>query len=221
MPNFTKDIAYGATSPDVTNLQNFLIKNGYATFTGATGYFGDKTKAAVAKFQMAHLIAPASGIFGPKTRAAVNATLTGASLYGAKLASMATSLLGVDVTPLDEVSDDVACATSVNAVFLKTFGKYIGGGASTEEMRAILVSDSRFQKIDVPEAGCIIISATGLGKNPAMPHGHVGIVLDINRVASNNSANGIWDVHYSVQTWRDRYEIIGKYPVEFFRVIKS
>ena len=66
---FTRDLTVGSRGDDVTCLQNSLIGAGHATFT-ATGYFGNLTKAAVAKWQAANGVAPAAGYFGPKSRAA-------------------------------------------------------------------------------------------------------------------------------------------------------
>lgn len=215
MLNFSNDIAYGTISSDVTRLQQYLIDNHYADFTQTSGYFGDKTKLAVAKFQSLHGIVPTSGVFGPKTRAMIDAVIPSNQT---KLLATVLSMLGKDATPLDAVSDEVACAETVNAVFTRAFGVPIGGRASTALMRQVLVTDSRFKKLDAFEPGCIIISATGLGNNPAMPHGHAGIVIDANRVASNNSLNGILDIHYTVPSWIARYQIQGGFLVEFFKV---
>lgn len=69
--SFNRDLDIGATGPDVTALQNWLIGKGYAITAGATGYFGAQTQAALAAYQAANGISPAAGYFGPKTRAVV------------------------------------------------------------------------------------------------------------------------------------------------------
>lgn len=71
--SFSRDLTIGSTGADVTALQNFLIKEGYAIAAGATGYFGGQTQAALAKYQAANGITPAAGYFGPITRAKVSA----------------------------------------------------------------------------------------------------------------------------------------------------
>lgn len=70
---FTRDLTIGSSGADVTALQNWLIKGGYAIPAGATGYFGAQTQSALAKYQAAAGITPAAGYFGPVTRAKVNA----------------------------------------------------------------------------------------------------------------------------------------------------
>lgn len=63
---FNKNLTVGARGADVTALQEFLA------VTPVTGYFGPKTKAAVASYQRTNNISPAAGFFGPMTRASVN-----------------------------------------------------------------------------------------------------------------------------------------------------
>jgi peptidoglycan hydrolase-like protein with peptidoglycan-binding domain len=70
---FSKDLTIGSTGADVTALQKWLISKGHPLAAGATGYFGAQTKAALAAWQAANGVAPASGYFGPITRAKVNA----------------------------------------------------------------------------------------------------------------------------------------------------
>jgi hypothetical protein len=72
-----------ATGGDVTQLQNFLIANGYLTGTSATGYFGAQTKAAVGQLQIARGIVSspqdsAYGFVGPRTRGALVCSGSGA-----------------------------------------------------------------------------------------------------------------------------------------------
>jgi peptidoglycan hydrolase-like protein with peptidoglycan-binding domain len=74
---FLRDLEVGMTGEDVRALQDFLIKQNTGTASqklsenGASGYFGELTKAALVEFQQARGISPASGYFGPVTRSAV------------------------------------------------------------------------------------------------------------------------------------------------------
>ncbi len=78
--SFTRDLTVGSVGADVMDLQKLLNSKGFTVATAGAGapgaestYFGAKTKAALAAFQAANGITPASGYFGPKTRAAVSA----------------------------------------------------------------------------------------------------------------------------------------------------
>jgi len=70
--SFSHNLTIGSTGAEVTALQNWLLAKGYSISAGATGHFGSLTRAALAKFQAANGITPASGYFGPKTRAAIH-----------------------------------------------------------------------------------------------------------------------------------------------------
>lgn len=70
-----KNLEIGASGQEIIWLQNFLIKTDTGAYaqklaqTGATGYFGLTTKKALAEYQEAAGINPASGYFGSITRA--------------------------------------------------------------------------------------------------------------------------------------------------------
>ena len=73
---FTKDLTLGVTGDDVKCLQQYLNAKGHqiaASGAGSPGresmYFGNLTKAAVAKWQAANSVSPAAGYFGAISRA--------------------------------------------------------------------------------------------------------------------------------------------------------
>lgn len=74
---FSRDLTVGVRGEDVAALQRYLIeKNAGASARalasiGATGYFGQLTKSALAEFQAVMGILPSAGYFGAKTRAYV------------------------------------------------------------------------------------------------------------------------------------------------------
>ena len=75
--NFAKNLSYGSTGTDVTELQKLLIAAGFdiplISKSGVPyGFFGPQTKAAVIAFQKANNIAPAAGFVGPITRGVLN-----------------------------------------------------------------------------------------------------------------------------------------------------
>lgn len=71
---FETNLRYGARSPEVTKLQEFLQDEGL--YTGPlSGNFYSLTLKAVKTFQTREAISPASGYFGPLTRTRANAII--------------------------------------------------------------------------------------------------------------------------------------------------
>ena len=71
---FTRSLTMGSRGEDVTCLQSYLMSTGHFTYAGgATGYFGNITKSAVAAWQAANGVSPAAGYFGPISRAKYDA----------------------------------------------------------------------------------------------------------------------------------------------------
>ena len=70
--SFTKDLTLKSSGSDVTCLQKALIAGGYSIPAGATGYFGNQTKAAVSMWQTAVGVSPTAGYFGSISRARWN-----------------------------------------------------------------------------------------------------------------------------------------------------
>ncbi|MDE2079692.1 MAG: peptidoglycan-binding protein [Patescibacteria group bacterium] len=68
---YTRDLTIGDTGADVAALQKFLIDGGYTIPAGPTGYFGQQTRVALAKYQKTNDINPSAGYFGPLTRASI------------------------------------------------------------------------------------------------------------------------------------------------------
>lgn len=64
-----RDLELDMEGEDVRSLQQLLIASGHSIPAGATSYFGSQTQAALAAYQAANGIAPASGYFGAVTRA--------------------------------------------------------------------------------------------------------------------------------------------------------
>ena len=73
---FMTDLMTGRSGADVTRLQQFLINRGHSIPAGATGFFGEQTRQALASYQRNENITPAAGYFGPVTRANINARCT-------------------------------------------------------------------------------------------------------------------------------------------------
>lgn len=71
-----RDLELGSVGEDVRALQEFLIASELPLPSGATGYFGSETAAALTSLQTKLKVSPAAGYFGPVTRAAILASET-------------------------------------------------------------------------------------------------------------------------------------------------
>ena len=69
---FQKDLNIGSKGTDVTELQKYLVLNGYLDSKYITGTFGKLTLTAVQKLQKNSKFVSTSGAFGPKTRVLLN-----------------------------------------------------------------------------------------------------------------------------------------------------
>ncbi|HUC01422.1 MAG TPA: peptidoglycan-binding protein [Candidatus Paceibacterota bacterium] len=79
-PPFMGTLSLGATGPLVSWLQQFLIASKYLTAVPApTGYFGTFTKAALAEFQTANGISPATGSLDATTTALIKTMIMATS----------------------------------------------------------------------------------------------------------------------------------------------
>lgn len=84
LPSFTRNLGPGQSGDDVKALQNWLISQGYQIPAGATGYYGDQTKNAVAAWQESIGLDTAGnpGYFGPRSMAALNMAVVGSNGAG-------------------------------------------------------------------------------------------------------------------------------------------
>lgn len=136
-----------------------------------------------------------------------------------KLYLAAVTRLGTDVSPKDEAPDDYGCVDSLQEVYKAAFQDYITTPKtlSTKILYQTLLFNPKFERIDHPERGCIVISPTGHSTKGA-PTGHCGIVGDCGIIMSNDSRNGLWLENYSVRSWITYYHDKLGFPVKFFRV---
>jgi len=120
-----------------------------------------------------------------------------------------------EATEIDEA--EVGCARAVNFLHKKTFGKEIGGGASTLKLYQALMTDLTFEEIQEAETGAIVISPTGMGNGKIV--GHVGI-CGAQGIMSNDSRKeyrGTWRLNFSYQFWSAYYHARGGLPILYFR----
>jgi len=124
--------------------------------------------------------------------------------------------IGVDASPDDLVDDVVGCAESVTTILQKHINMPIITGTYT--LFEYMNKSGNFARVDIPTAGNIVISPTGMGDGSM--RGHVGIIGRNDVIMSNDSYSGKWMANYTVQAWRSRYSGQGKMPVYFYKVIK-
>ena len=133
-----------------------------------------------------------------------------------KLFFAAQSFIGRDASPNDIAPDEYGCAESVNACHTSAFGFPIGGDVSTYRMYSKLKGNPLFVMVDSPLRGDIVIAPSGYG-NGKLSAGHVCIAGDNGVLMSNNSDTGLFDTKYTMESFKNRYQQLGGYPIYVFR----
>lgn len=134
-----------------------------------------------------------------------------------KLYATAKSFIGRDASPRDLAPDSLGCAESLNCVFETAFGKPIlKNVVGTAALLVQLKKDPRFVEVKKPEAGDIVMNASGTSTKGART-GHCG-VWGYEAVMSNNSATGKWSTHYTLASWKTYFETKLGFPTRYFRV---
>lgn len=134
-----------------------------------------------------------------------------------RLYAVAKGNLGIHCTLNDAVASEVGCAEALS-YNLKQAGFTVpsGGIAGTYDMLQFLKSNPQFQQVNVPQAGDIIMSATGTGNGSI--EGHVGCIGN-NGILSNDSATGLWLERWTLQRWQAYYAVAGGIPTYYFRAV--
>lgn len=200
------------TKEELDNMLNMGIKLD-------TGFIMSLVKQILALFKPK----PAVVVVPPVIPSLVTPSAPPAPTRAERLWTRALTKIGIDVTPKDEVSDEVACAQSVTAIYKEEFGEYIEnpGISTTKLFQAMLDQPTKFRRILTPTKGALIICATGYSSIPTTPidHGHVGIFADADVIMSNDSATGKWQKNYTLNTWAARWKIRGGYTIYIFEPI--
>lgn len=112
-----------------------------------------------------------------------------------RLAKLAERWIGQDVTPQDEVPDEVACVESLVRVAQPLYPE-LKGLTYTPILHSVLKMNKRFKATLTPKRGVIVVSPTK-GDNK----GHCGIFLSDQKICSNQSATGKWLQNYDWSSW--------------------
>lgn len=133
-----------------------------------------------------------------------------------KIYAIAKSCLGKDLC--GNVNIAYGCAETVNSIVEAAIGQPIGGGSSTYLMyQCLLTQSQRFVKVETPVTGDIVISPSGYSTKNVL-NGHVGIVGK-EGILSNNSANGLLQEDYTLESWTDYFQDLEGFPVYYFHVL--
>lgn len=143
-----------------------------------------------------------------------------------RLYTVAHALLtpGHDVSPKDRANDEVGCVESFCEVFKEAFGTYPDGTRqvpmlSTKAIKILFSGNpKRFKPTLDMLPGMIILSVTGEG-NGKVSNGHIGILDEGGKIMSNNSENGNWDTHLTIEKWVGYYRNVGGMKIYLIEVI--
>lgn len=130
-----------------------------------------------------------------------------------KLIKVSLDALDTDVTPKDEVADEVACAQVLSTLLKKVFPDFPILD-STKSLDMKLFSDKRFKRITQPKRGAIVVSP-----RTATVNGHCGVFITEERIGNNNSKTGLFMGSYSWQSWIKEFKERRKLSIYLYELI--
>ena len=136
------------------------------------------------------------------------------------LLRLAKDNLDRDITPEDNIPDEVACAETVSTLIKKVAPDF-PIIPHTMNLYKTLNSSLSFEPTLDLEPGNIIVSPTGHWRSNGSIIGHTGIILEGGKIASNNSFTGKFESNYTISSWVNRYRVRGGYPLYVFKMINK
>lgn len=136
--------------------------------------------------------------------------------YALKLYNASKAAMGKDITPADNIPDNVACVAQLQEVHRRAFGHYIGNGAALYSTTALIIAlreDDTFLEIEMPEVGSIVVSPS-----TNITHGHCGLVMQ-QGICSNDSTTGLWQENYSIAHWESHFSTVLKLGTYYFKKV--
>lgn len=133
-----------------------------------------------------------------------------------KLIKVAIDALDTDVTPQDNIPDEVACSEVVSTLINRVFPDFPILG-STADLFQRLKIDKRFKAVLTPQRGTIIVTPRTTEKT-----GHTGIYIADDRIASNNSLGklkGKFTGNYSWNGWVNEFVVKKGLRVILFDIV--
>lgn len=139
-----------------------------------------------------------------------------------KLLAEAQKWLGKEASPQDKAPDELACVESLCNVMDHAglpIPQTLAAQLSTAEFDKWIKTHKAFKSTPDLKPGNIICSPTGKGKTGLVSNGHVGVILEGGRIASNNSLTSLWDDLYTIDAWVARWREKGGYPIYIYEPI--
>lgn len=106
--------------------------------------------------------------------------------------------IGRDASPQNLAPEELSCAEGVSNIIHNVFPDFPKGVLSTADLFTALKKSPHFKGILDPVVGCVEISPRTLAIS-----GHVGIYVEADSIASNDSRDGIFRENYTRESWRN------------------
>ena len=133
-----------------------------------------------------------------------------------KILAAAQDALGKDITPHDNVPDEVACAESL-CKLIQTVDPTFPMLPYTLDLLNEFKRNPKYKATLDIKPGNLIINASTTGNGKI--RGHCGVLMGNDRISSNTSANGRWEDNYSIKKWNERFRYYGGMPTRVFEPI--
>lgn len=134
-----------------------------------------------------------------------------------KLYRVAYQNLGKD---LNEDFNQLGCAITIfNLLKLAGIPLEVQYPASTLSLNYALAHSPKFQLVDEPSLGCIVMFATGTQPSTSrLTHGHV-FIQGKTHLISNNSIKGVLDANWTLSEALKFFSEYGGFPVSYYKPI--
>lgn len=126
-----------------------------------------------------------------------------------QLLKLSTDSLGTNVRS-GSAPQDLGCADALSSILANLI--QFPNEVSTIRLNKLLLDDPRFVRTLDLTPGNIIISPTN-GESI----GHCGVILEKEKIASNNSNTGKWSNHFTIKSWVERYRNLLKLPIYVYK----
>jgi hypothetical protein len=138
-----------------------------------------------------------------------------------RLYKAAKASLGKQMKLDPAVPNLLACASSLSGVLelAGVEGLPATGIPSTRSLANWLRADARFELVDTPLPGDIVMTASPIVAKPGqLEHGHCGVMAAVDQgVMSNDSDTGKWMEKWNLPDWLAYYGDYGKLETIYFR----